>query len=99
MSQSESSSPTALITQLASTNPDERAEAAELLCRAGTEAAAATLPLVEACGDDEEAQRKVGVSWAQRQIRELFEHNAPGVHLYILNKAESAVEVLSALRC
>lgn len=53
---------------------------------------------LEACGDDEEAQRKVGVSWAQRQIRELFEHNAPGVHLYILNKAESAVEVLSALR-
>ena len=50
---------------------------------------------LEACGDDEEAQRKVGVSWAQRQIRELFEHNAPGVHLYILNKAESAVEVLS----
>ena len=54
---------------------------------------------LEACGDDEEAQRKVGVSWAQRQIQELFEHNAPGVHLYILNKAESAVEVLSALRC
>ena len=53
---------------------------------------------LEACGDNEEAQRKVGVSWAQRQIRELFEHNAPGVHLYILNKAESAVEVLSALR-
>lgn len=53
---------------------------------------------LEACGENEEEQRRVGVSWAQRQIRELLERGAPGVHLYILNKSESAVEVLSALR-
>ena len=53
---------------------------------------------LEACGPDEEAQRKVGVAWAVRQIRELVARGAPGCHLYILNRAESAREVLSALR-
>jgi HEAT repeat protein len=67
MSGSESSSPTALIAQLASANPDERAEAAELLCRAGTEAVAATLPLVEACGDDDSRVRE----WAVAALEEL----------------------------
>jgi len=67
MSGSENSSPTALIAQLASTNPDERAEAAELLCRAGTAAVAATLPLVEACGDDDSRVRE----WAVAALEEL----------------------------
>lgn len=53
---------------------------------------------LEACGTDEGAQRRVGVSWSVRQIRGLLERGAPGFHLYILNRAESAVEVLSALR-
>lgn len=53
---------------------------------------------LEAAGPEEEAQRRVGVSWAVRQIRELFERGAPGCHLYILNRSESAVEVLGALR-
>ena len=53
---------------------------------------------LEAAGPDEEAQRRVGVSWALRQIRELFHKGAPGCHLYILNRSESAVEVLDALR-
>jgi methylenetetrahydrofolate reductase (NADPH) len=52
---------------------------------------------LESCGENEEAQRRVGVSWALRQIRELLERGVPGVHLYILNKSESAVEVLSGL--
>ena len=67
MSGSESSSLPALIAQLASTNPDERAEAAELLCRAGTAAVAATLPLVEACGDDDSRVRE----WAVAALEEL----------------------------
>lgn len=50
------------------------------------------------CGADEEGQRRVGVQWAVRQIRELVERGAPGYHLYILNRAESAVEVLAAVR-
>ena len=53
---------------------------------------------LEACGPDEEAQRKVGVIWAVNQIRGLIARGAPGYHLYILNRAESAQEVLAALR-
>jgi methylenetetrahydrofolate reductase (NADPH) len=53
---------------------------------------------LEEVGPDEEKQRRVGVRWAVEQIRELFERGAPGCHLYILNRSESAVEVLEALR-
>jgi methylenetetrahydrofolate reductase (NADPH) len=53
---------------------------------------------LEACGPDEEAQRKVGVSWAVRQARGLIARGAPGYHVYILNKAESAVELFAELR-
>lgn len=53
---------------------------------------------LEACGADEEAQRKVGVSWAVRQVRGLLARGAPGYHVYILNRAESAVELFNALR-
>ena len=52
---------------------------------------------LEACGSDEEAQRKVGVSWAVRQVRGLLARGAPGYHVYILNKAESAVDLFAAL--
>jgi methylenetetrahydrofolate reductase (NADPH) len=53
---------------------------------------------LESCGANEEAQRRVGVDWAVRQIKGLLEAGAPGVHLYILNRSESAVEVLSQIR-
>ncbi len=53
---------------------------------------------LEACGADEEAQRQVGVSWALRQMRGLTEAGVPGFHLYILNRSESAVELLAAYR-
>jgi len=52
---------------------------------------------LEACGPDEEAQRKVGVSWAVRQVRGLVALGAPGYHVYILNRAESALELFAAL--
>ena len=59
---------------------------------------AALIGELQACGPDEEAQRKVGVSWAVRQVRGLLARGAPGYHVYILNKAESAVELFAALR-
>ena len=52
---------------------------------------------LEACGEDEEAQRKVGVSWAVRQIKSLLGRGAPGYHVYILNRAQSAVELFKQL--
>jgi methylenetetrahydrofolate reductase (NADPH) len=53
---------------------------------------------LEACGEDEEAQRKVGVSWAVRQVRGLVARGAPGYHVYILNRAESALEMIGQLK-
>ncbi|MEY2821866.1 MAG: hypothetical protein RL105_1438 [Verrucomicrobiota bacterium] len=50
------------------------------------------------CGEDEEAQRRVGVRWAVAQARGLLAAGAPGLHVYVLNKSESAQELFAALR-
>ena len=52
---------------------------------------------LEACGDDESAQFRVGLDWAHAQIKGLLSLGAPGVHLYIVNKADSAVDLLRRL--
>lgn len=48
--------------------------------------------------DDPEAVRAVGVAWAKRQIGELIERGAPGVHIYALNRAKSAIELINAAK-
>ncbi len=52
---------------------------------------------LEACGDDEAAQLRVGLDWAHTQIKDLFAQGAPGVHLYIVNKADTAIDLLHRL--
>lgn len=47
---------------------------------------------------DPESVRRIGVEWAMRQIEELIEKGAPGVHIYALNKAKSAIELINAAR-
>lgn len=47
---------------------------------------------------DPEAVRRVGVEWAMRQVEELIEKGSPGVHIYALNKAKSAIEIINAAR-
>jgi HEAT repeat protein len=53
--------------QLAATDTEQRAEAAELLSRAGEEASAAAVPLVIACGDADERVRE----WAVAALEDL----------------------------
>ncbi|MFM7244141.1 MAG: methylenetetrahydrofolate reductase [NAD(P)H] [Planctomycetaceae bacterium] len=48
----------------------------------------------EAAGDDEAAQFEAGVTFAARQVEELIEAGAPGVHFYVLNKSPATVRVL-----
>jgi methylenetetrahydrofolate reductase (NADPH) len=48
--------------------------------------------------EDAEASRKVGVEWAFAQIQELIDGGAPGFHLYILNRFESAMDLLELMR-
>lgn len=52
---------------------------------------------LEACGEDESAQLRVGLDWAHAQIKDLLALGAPGVHLYIVNKADSAIDLLRRL--
>ena len=47
---------------------------------------------------DPEAVRRVGVEWAMRQVGELITTVAPGVHIFALNKAKSAIEIIKAAR-
>lgn len=47
--------------------------------------------------ESEEDQAKVGIDWANEQIDDLIKHNVDGIHLYILNRPSSAIELLS--RC
>ena len=48
---------------------------------------------LEAAGESAEAQAQAGLDWASRQIDELVAQNVAGIHLYILNRAESALKL------
>jgi len=53
---------------------------------------------LEACGADESAQLQVGLDWAHAQIKGLLSLGVPGVHLYIVNRADTAAELLRRLQ-
>ena len=67
-----------------------------------TQMCGATLPAVlgkrlEAAGDQPEVAEAIGIDWALTQIRDLLAHGAPGYHLYILNRAKSALAMAAGL--
>jgi methylenetetrahydrofolate reductase (NADPH) len=49
---------------------------------------------LEAGGEDEQAQFEVGVEFATRQTQELLDAGVPGIHFYVLNRAEATRRVL-----
>jgi len=51
-----------------------------------------------AAGDDKAAVETVGIEWSYQQARELLEKGAPGIHLYILNRAGPAIALLEKLQ-
>jgi len=53
---------------------------------------------LEACGDDADAQFKIGVEYATRQTQELIDAGVPGIHFYVLNRSEATAEVLGNVR-
>lgn len=50
-----------------------------------------------AAGDAPEIAEAVGIDWALSQIRDLLSRGAPGYHLYILNRAKSALALAAGL--
>ncbi|MBW8782615.1 MAG: methylenetetrahydrofolate reductase [NAD(P)H] [Verrucomicrobia bacterium] len=52
---------------------------------------------LEAAGDSTDAVEAVGIDWALTQIRDLLAQGAPGYHLYILNRAKSALALAAGL--
>lgn len=56
------------------------------------------LAALEAAADDEQQQFEVGVEFATRQVRELVEMGAPGMHFYVLNKSPATMRVLQAVK-
>ncbi len=49
-------------------------------------------------GDDAELAAQIGIRWARAQIDELLSAGVPGIHLYILNRAQSALALYGAIR-
>ena len=52
---------------------------------------------LEAAGDQPEVAEAIGIDWALAQIRDLLARGAPGYHLYILNRAKSALALAAGL--
>jgi methylenetetrahydrofolate reductase (NADPH) len=52
---------------------------------------------LEATGEESEMIEAVGIDWALTQIRDLLARGAPGYHLYILNRAKSALSLAAGL--
>lgn len=53
----------------------------------GAHVPAQLLAELEEAGDDHEKARNAGIRQAVRQVRELLERGAPGVHFYVLNNS------------
>ena len=52
---------------------------------------------LEVASEDPDVVEFIGVDWALDQIRDLLAHGAPGYHLYILNRARSALALAAGL--
>jgi methylenetetrahydrofolate reductase (NADPH) len=52
---------------------------------------------LEAAREVPEIVEAVGIDWSLGQIRDLLSHGAPGYHLYILNRAKSALALAAGL--
>jgi methylenetetrahydrofolate reductase (NADPH) len=64
----------------------------------GARIPASFLAELEAYRDDPDGQVDVGVHFAIRQCRELLNTGIPGLHFYLLNKSEAALQILQALK-
>jgi methylenetetrahydrofolate reductase (NADPH) len=55
------------------------------------------LSRLEVAAENADVVEMVGIDWALGQIRDLLKNGAPGYHLYILNRAKSALALAAGL--
>jgi methylenetetrahydrofolate reductase (NADPH) len=48
-------------------------------------------------GEDNNAVRELGIEYATRQVRELWDSGVPGIHFYVLNRSYSVSKILRNL--
>jgi methylenetetrahydrofolate reductase (NADPH) len=63
----------------------------------GTRFPAPLLKLIERCGDDVEAVKRVGMHWATEQCRDLIDHGVSGIHFYTLNQSDATKHIYQTL--
>ena len=49
---------------------------------------------LDRAGDDEELAGEIGIRWCVAQCRELLRRGAPGIHFYVLNRAQHMERIL-----
>jgi len=63
----------------------------------GASMPATLLRRLEVASENTDVVEIIGIDWALTQIRDLLAHGAPGYHLYILNRAKSALALAAGL--
>jgi methylenetetrahydrofolate reductase (NADPH) len=44
--------------------------------------------------DSDEDFRSIGLTWAKRQVKELYDARVPNIHLYTLNTSQSSIDII-----
>lgn len=65
-----------------------------MTARSGCSIPAKLVLMIDKYQDNPEDLRKAGIEYAGKQIRELLDDGAPGVHLYTMNRLKSTTEIL-----
>lgn len=64
----------------------------------GTSVPKSLSDLIARYGENDDDMRKAGIEYAINQIKDLLDHGADGIHLYVMNKPEVAREIFAAVR-
>ncbi|MBT4758133.1 MAG: methylenetetrahydrofolate reductase [NAD(P)H] [Opitutae bacterium] len=64
----------------------------------GTSIPAALNEQLIAAGNNKAAVEAIGIEWSYQQAHELLKRNAPGIHLYILNRSGPAIALMEKIQ-
>lgn len=73
-------------------------QVATTISLSGTSIPKAFSDLVAKYGNDPEDMRKAGIDYAIRQILDLKEYGADGIHIYSMNKPKTTAEIVNAIQ-